>query len=107
VAAPYLLIFLGLLVAYMVYSVWAELDARLPVAAGVGLLLLTALSSPGNDPGVTDTLAIFAFALLGAGVVLLFVDRLRLAWGLDLGPVRTEPTAPGGQGPDGGEPTAQ
>ena len=78
---PFVAVFLGLLLAYMVYSAWARLDPRYPVVAGVVLLVITA----GVDAsGATDTanlLAEFVFFLIGAGVVLLLVDHARARFG--------------------------
>ena len=43
VTLPYAEVFLALLLAYMVYSVWARIDGRLPIAAALGLLVVTAV----------------------------------------------------------------
>jgi len=74
---PYPLLFLALLLLYMVYSEWAGLDSRYPVAAALGLLVVTAVvDALGNVPAA-NTLAEYVFLLLAGGVVLLLVDHLR------------------------------
>lgn len=77
VAFPYVVLFLGLLLAYMVYSEWARLDSRYPIAAALGLLVITAVVDATGDVGVANTLAEYVFFLLAAGVVLLLVDHAR------------------------------
>lgn len=74
---PYTEVFLGLLLAYMVYSVWARLDARYPIAAALVLLVATAVVDALGDIASANTLAEFVFFLLGAGVVLLLVEHVR------------------------------
>jgi len=74
---PYPLLFLALLLMYMVYSEWAGLDSRYPVAAALGLLVVTAVvDALGNVPAA-NALAEYVFLLLAGGVVLLLVDHLR------------------------------
>lgn len=74
---PFSVVFLGLLLAYMVYSVWAGLDARYPIAAALVLLVVTAVVDAVGQTGPANTLAEFVFFLLGGGVVLLLVDHVR------------------------------
>lgn len=94
---PYPLVFLGLLVLYMVYSEWAGLDSRYPVAAALGLLVVTAVvDALGNVPAA-NTLAEYVFLLLAGGVVLLLVDHLRAGRAAAPGP----PTSSAAPDPSG------
>jgi hypothetical protein len=77
VAFPYIWVFLGLLVAYMVYSYWAGLDARYPIGAALVLLVVTAAVDATGNSSTANALAEYVFILLGAGVVLLLVDHFR------------------------------
>jgi hypothetical protein len=77
VAVPYVPIFLGLLLAYMVYSQWARLDSRYPIAGALALLVATAVVDAAGDLAAANTLAEFVFFLLAAGVVLLLLDHAR------------------------------
>lgn len=74
---PYVVVFLVLLGTYMVYSVWAELDARYPIVAGLVLLVAAAAVDAAGDLATANVLAEYAFFLVGAGVVLLLIDRAR------------------------------
>jgi len=74
---PYTAIFVGLLVAYMVYSVWARLDGRYPIGAALALLVVTAIVDASGATETANTLAEFVFFLLGGGVVLLLIEHLR------------------------------
>lgn len=74
---PYTEVFLGLLLAYMVYSVWVGLDARYPIAAALVLLVATAVVDALGNVASANTLAEFVFFLLGAGVVLLLIEHVR------------------------------
>ena len=74
---PFVLVFLALLVAYMVYSQWAGLDSRYLVAGALVLLVATAVVDAAGEPSAADTLAEFVFFLLAGGVVLLLVDHVR------------------------------
>lgn len=74
---PYTEIFLGLLLAYMVYSVWARLDGRYPIAAALVLLVVTAVVDAAGDATTANSLAEYVFFLLAAGVVLLLVEHVR------------------------------
>ena len=76
-AFPFVEVFLGLLLAYMVYSVWAQLDARLPIGAALVLLVVTAVVDALGATSSANTLAEFVFFLLGAGVLLLLVEHVR------------------------------
>lgn len=78
-ADPYTLAFLGLLGAYGVYSVWAKLDPRYPVAGGLALLVVSAVVDAAGASPTANTLATYVFYLLGAGVLLLLVDHARTA----------------------------
>lgn len=74
---PYLVVFVGLLLVYMGYSVWAGLDARYPIAAALVLLVATAVVDALGNTATANTLAEYVFFLLGAGVVLLLIDHVR------------------------------
>ena len=74
---PYNAIFLGLLVAYLAYSVWARLDGRYPIAAALVLLVATAVVDAAGDTGAANSLAEFVFFLLAGGVVLLLIEHVR------------------------------
>ncbi len=74
---PYVTAFLALLVAYMVFSVWAGLDARYPIAGALVLLVATAVTDALGDSTTANTLAEYVFFLLGAGIVLLLIDHVR------------------------------
>ena len=74
---PYVDLFLGLLVLYMIYSVWAGYDSRYPVLGALVVLVIAAIVDAAGDSGAANTLAIFVFFLLVAGVVLLLFDYIR------------------------------
>ena len=74
---PYTAIFLGLLVAYLAYSVWARLDGRYPIAAALALLVATAVVDAAGDTNAANSLAEFVFFLLAGGVVLLLIEHVR------------------------------
>jgi hypothetical protein len=74
---PFAEVFLALLAVYMVYSVWAGLDARIPIAAALLLLVATAVVDALGNTDAANTLAEFVFFLLGAGVLLLLIDHVR------------------------------
>lgn len=74
---PYVPVFLALLLAYMVYSQWARLDSRYPIAAALMLLVVTAVIDAAGAVAVANTLAEFVFFLLAGGVVLLLLDHAR------------------------------
>ena len=74
---PYLEVFLALLLVYMAYSVWADLDARYPIAAALALLVITAIVDALGNVAAANTLAEYVFFLLGAGVLLLLIDHIR------------------------------
>ncbi len=87
--------FLLLLGIYMVYSQWAGLDSRYPIAAALVLLVVAAVLDAGGETGPANTVATYLFFLLAAGVVLLLVDHVRhpeQEGGAD-GPARPEPKA--------------
>lgn len=69
--------FLGLLLAYMVYSEWARLDSRYLVGASLLLLVITAVVDAAGQSGAANTLAVYVFYLLAGGVFLLLVDHVR------------------------------
>lgn len=94
-AFPYTDLFVGLLGAYMVYSVWARLDSRYPIAAALVLLVAAAVVDASGATGAANTLAVFVFFLLAAGVVLLLVDHVRE--GRPLAP-KEPPPSEGGSG---------
>ncbi len=74
---PFVPVFLGVLLVYMVYSEWARLDSRYLVAAALVLLVATAIVDAAGATAAANTLAEFVFFLLAAGVVLLLVDHVR------------------------------
>ncbi len=94
----YTAVFLGLLVAYMAYSLWARLDGRLPVAAALVLLAVAAILDALGASASANTVAEFVFFLLGAGVVLLLIEHLRAGRRAPSVPTATvEPTTEGVQ----------
>lgn len=74
---PFVPVFLGVLLVYMVYSEWARLDSRYLVAAALVLLVATAIVDAAGATAAANTLAEFVFFLLAGGVVLLLVDHVR------------------------------
>lgn len=80
-AFPYEEVFLALLVIYAIYSQWARLDSRYPVAAALVLLVVTAAVDAAGASAVANTLAVYVFFLLTAGVLLLLVDHVRAGRG--------------------------
>jgi hypothetical protein len=74
---PYTPIFVGLLVVYLVYSVWAHLDGRYPIGAALALLVVTAVVDAAGDTAAANSLAEFVFFLLAGGVVLLLIEHVR------------------------------
>ncbi len=96
-------LFLGLLLAYMAYSVWARLDGRLPVAAALVLLVVAAVLDALGASAPANTLAEFVFFLLLAGVVLLLIEHLRARRSLpSAAPVAVQPAAERGEPSDEG-----
>jgi hypothetical protein len=87
-----------LFVVYLAYSLWARLDARYPIVAGLGLLVITAGVQAGGYVDLANTLALYVFLLMAGGVALLLVDRMRRDPASDASPGlpagRTEPEAP-------------
>jgi hypothetical protein len=69
--------FLAVLAVYVLYSAWARLDSRLPLAAAVALLAATVVSDAVGALGTANVLAAYVFYLLCAGVVLLLIDHIR------------------------------
>jgi hypothetical protein len=100
VTFPYVLVFLVLLVAYMVYSQWVRMDSRYPIAGALVLLVATAVVDAAGNVPAANTLAEFVFILLAAGVVLLLLDHARDARrsaasdDSGLRPGQTEPAEP-------------
>ena len=74
---PYTTVFVGLLVAYLAYSVWARLDGRYPIGAALALLVITAVVDAAGDTNAANALAEFVFFLLAGGVVLLLIEHVR------------------------------
>ncbi len=74
---PYTPIFVGLLIAYLAYSVWARLDGRYPIGAALALLVVTAVVDAAGDTSAANSLAEFVFFLLAGGVVLLLIEHIR------------------------------
>lgn len=87
---PYLVVFLALLAAYMVYSGWTGLDPRLPVAGALALLVVTAVVDALGDSSAANTFAEYVFFLLAGGVVLLLFAHVK--------ETRARPLAPGHPG---------
>jgi len=77
VTLPYTDLFIALLGAYMLYSIWERLDSRYPIAGALGLLVVAAVVDAAGATGAANTLAVFVFLLLAGGVVLLLVDHVR------------------------------
>lgn len=96
--------FLALLAAYVLYSVWAHLDGRLPVGAALLLLLVAALADAAGNGPLANTLAAYVFYLLGAGVFLLLVEHIRESRGRSGSsrPLAGEPGAERRESPDEG-----
>ncbi len=78
-AFPLVELFLGLLVVYMLYSLWIGLDSRYPIVAALVLLVVTAVVDAAGDVNAANTLAEFVFFLLAGGVGLLLIDHVREA----------------------------
>jgi hypothetical protein len=101
---PYPLLFLALLVAYMVYSEWASLDARYLVGAALALLVVAAIADAVGSTAAANSLAEYVLFLLAGGVVLLLVDHLRTgrapANGDRESPGAVPPVVPTAQPPD-------
>ncbi len=76
-ALPYEAIFLGLLIAYMIYSQWIRLDSRYPIAGALLLLVAAAVADALGQSDAANTLAIYVFFLLAGGVLLLLLDHIR------------------------------
>lgn len=74
---PAVPVFLVLLVAYTAYSWWSSLDPRYPLLAAFALLVACAGLAALGEVGVANTVAVFVFLLLGSGVLLMLLDRLR------------------------------
>ncbi|HYA58571.1 MAG TPA: hypothetical protein VEH57_08975 [Thermoplasmata archaeon] len=91
---PYVPVFLGLLLIYMVYSEWVRLDSRYLIGAALLLLAVTAVVDALGATGTANLLAEFVFFLLGGGVVLLLVDHVRERRGRGLSVPATDPTEP-------------
>ncbi|MCI4336821.1 MAG: hypothetical protein L3K17_06465 [Thermoplasmata archaeon] len=75
VAGAYELAFGVLLLAFMVGSLWARLDARYLIAAAFGVLAVAALSQVVGDASLADVLATYVLLLLAGGIVLLAIDE--------------------------------
>lgn len=74
---PYTDLFLALLGAYMVYSQWARLDSRYPIAGALVLLVVAAVVDAAGATDAANTIAVYVFFLLAGGVVLLLIDHVR------------------------------
>jgi hypothetical protein len=74
---PFVPVFLGLFLAYLVYSVWADVDPRYPIVAALALLVATAVVDVLGDLATANTLAEYVFFLLAGGVALLIVEHFR------------------------------
>lgn len=100
---PYVPVFLALLFVYLVYSAWARLDARYPIAGALVLLVITAIVDAAGAVAAANTLAEYVFFLLSGGVVLLLVDHVREGRGAPTGP--SPSGSPGPRETDSPEPT--
>lgn len=98
-AYPY--VFLGLLIVYMIYSQFARLDSRLPIAAGLVLLVFAGILDAAGAPDAANNVAVYVYFLIGAGVVLLLIDYVRDARRSASG--EPDPLPPS-QAPEGGVP---
>jgi hypothetical protein len=74
---PYVLAFVGLLAAYVGYSLWARLDPRWPIGAALVLLVVAAIVDAAQAVDAANVLAEFVVFLLGAGVLLLLLEHAR------------------------------
>lgn len=93
-ALPYSEVFLGLLLAYVAYSVWAHLDGRYPIVGALALLVATAVVDAAGATGTANTLAEYVFFLLAAGVFLLLAEQVRERSGSHARPVLSVPSEP-------------
>jgi hypothetical protein len=73
---PYVWIFAGLLLAYMVSAKWAGLDSRYPVAMGLGLLLASCVADAAGAHSTASQLAEFVIFLFLGGTVLVLGEYL-------------------------------
>ena len=105
VAFPFTELFAAVLLVYAIYSVWAGLDARLPIAAALVLLVVAAIADAAGATATANTLAVFVFLLLAAGVVLLLVEHVRESRAAPPGSAGTKRVGP--QAPDEPERTAE
>jgi hypothetical protein len=76
-AVPYPEIFLALLAAYLLYSMWARLDSRYPIAMALGLLFVAAVADGLGKAATASAYAEYVFFLLAGAIALLVVDHLR------------------------------
>ncbi len=102
-ALPYEAIFLGLLIAYMIYSQWIRLDSRYPIAGALLLLVAAAVADALGQSDAANTLAIYVFFLLAGGVLLLLLDHVREERQKAVASSRTSGRARG----QSGQPTAE
>src|SRR5208282_1598478 len=105
---PYSTIFVGLLLAYLVYSVWARLDGRYPIVAALVLLVVTAVVDAAGNADAANSLAEYVFFLLAGGVVLLVIEQVRARPAAPSAPASGSPGAKGipAEATDEGEGTA-
>ena len=97
--------FLVLLLAYSAYSWWASLDPRYPLFAAFGLLIVSVVLAALGQVGVANTVAVFVFLLLGAGVILMLATFLRERRSARQSGARPIPTGQvGGHPPDHRDP---
>jgi hypothetical protein len=64
-------------VAYLGYSLWARLDARYPIVAALGLLVVAGAMDGVGQVDLANTLVVYVFLLMAGGVGLLLVDQVR------------------------------
>ncbi len=99
-AVPYPEIFLALLAAYLLYSMWARLDSRYPIAMALGLLFVAALADGLGKAATANGYAEYVFFLLAGAIALLVVDHLRSETEETRGSGASGPGALLGPGPD-------
>ena len=77
--APYLDLFLGAFIVYLVYSAWTRLDSRFPILAALALIVVAGALDVEGSTARAGTLEEYIVIFLGGGIVLLVVDHVREA----------------------------
>jgi hypothetical protein len=72
-------LFLALVVIYMVYTLYFRLDARVLLAASLGMLVIVAIIAAAGDSASANQLATLVLYMLVAGIVLLLIEYIRPA----------------------------